>query len=411
MFNEKEHKDYSSRIQLTLKRNQEGILSPWQISNLIVKMSSHYYKNELLNTIALAINNGIRPSNIFIMDDSFQVNNSYTYVDRFDLGKNEDVKNLYHLGVPTSLFPNKKLFKLNICFKLFSDYYTLLNSKGLERPDKNKLKDIVGFCISETDITIALDELKRLATNIVEMPSYDKIDTKDILNKIENLYKRSLKKFIQFETDEEQISILNDEFSIGSLSVKRLQDKNNSLVNIEREYYKRFFKLLGDLKRPIVGIYYPETGSIQIICKNFINKNARDSKFIDLKEVRHNSPYLVTVLIGIGIGAPLLKAYQSVKDDRTLALNELRLIEEDEKTQEELEQIYSTLEDISQQPENNAINNIENQYLKDRLNEIQHSNNLKFNEPITMYGFSNTNMEINLIQQNYNNHTFHTNNK
>lgn len=411
MFNEKGYKDYSKQIQLTLKRNHEGILSPWQISNLIVKLSSHYYKNELLNTIALAINNGIDPRNIFIMDDSFQVNNSYTYVDVFNLNKIEDVKNLYHLGFPTTLFPNEELLKVKLCFKLFSDYFTLLNSKGLERPEKNKLRDIIDLALENEDIDYALSSIKEIAINIVKLPRYEEINKKEILSKIDDLHQKRIKSFRQYKKDEAAIELLNQVLGSGSLDVKLLQNKNKSIVTIEREYYKKFFNILSELKRPIVGIYYPESKDVQIICNNFINKNARDSKFIDLKEIRHNSPYLLIVLIGIGIGAPLLKAFKSIKDDRTLAINEQRLAEEDEKTQEELEEIYNILEKVNLEPENQAINEIKNQYLKDKLHDIQESNNYKFNEPIALYGFNNTQIEINVVQQNIVNINDNSNNK
>lgn len=398
MFNEKEFKDYSKRIQLTLKRNQEGILSPWQISNLIVKLSSQYYKNELLNTIALAINNGINPKNIFIMDDSFNVNNSYTYVDTFDLEKYEDVKNLYHLGFPTSLFPNEAILKIKLCFKLFRDYYTLLNSKGLERPDKNKLLAIIKEAL-DVNIESALASIREIALNILRMPRYEQINEKEILKAIDDLYNKKLKSYKQFKKDEKTINFLNDELKNGIIDVKKAKDTNKEIISVEREYFKKFLNILSDLKRPIVGIFDPDSKNIQIICNNFINKNARDSKFIDLKEVRHNSPYLLMMLIGIGIGAPLLKAYKSIRDERTLETIEEELIEEDEKSREELEEMYSLLEKINHLPENQAINKMENEYLREKLLEIQRVNNIKFNEPIAMYGFSNTKIEISVIQQ------------
>ncbi|MCP3026894.1 hypothetical protein [Halobacillus sp. A5] len=396
MFNEKEHKDYETRVELTLKRKEEGLLSPWQISNLVSKMSSYYYKNELLNTISLAIENGIRPNNIFIMDDSFNVNRSYSYVNTFDLNKINDVKNFYHLGVPTSLFPNKTLLRVKLSFTYFSKIYTYLNSKNLDRPDKQKLIDIVDLCTKYNDIEEALNMIKDMAENIIIYNANPQLNKRKLIKKVNEIYDEIYNRYHQFEKEEPLISTLEAELSEGYTDLLRTKDKNYN--RIENEYFNKFFKIIADLTRPIVGIYYPETNSIQILCYSFINQQARDNKFIDIKTISHNSPYLICLLIGIAVASPLLKTFKDLEDDRTLENNEMRLSGEDENTREELEEMFDQIEFIDNKPENKSIDNMENDYLKDKLDSNRSKNDAKFNEPISNYNFNNTHIEIKIIK-------------
>lgn len=42
------------------------VLSSWEVSYFINQLGSQYYKLELLNSISLAINQGLVPQNIFV---------------------------------------------------------------------------------------------------------------------------------------------------------------------------------------------------------------------------------------------------------------------------------------------------------------------------------------------------------
>lgn len=396
-FNEKENKDYDTRIELTLKRNQEGLLSPWQISNLIAKISSYYYKNELLNTISLAIENGIDPKNIFIMDDSFNVNKSYNHVDNFDFNKINDVKHFYHLGVPTSLFPNESILKIKLAFTYFGRIYTYLNSKRLDRPDKQYLIDIVKLCTNFEGIEPALDKIKEMATNIVKFTTNNPyLNKQACFKRIDEIYSDVYNRYHQYKKEESLIEFLMEDLKKGDTELLRDKDKNYN--RIENDYFNKFFKIISDLTRPIVGIYYPETQRVQILCDSFINQNKRDSKFIDIKTISHNSPYLICILIGVAVSSPLLKTFRNIQDERTLENNEERLNAEDEKTQEELEEMLRLVETIDERPENKAIENLDNEYIRDKLDLNRKKNDEKFNEPITNYNFNNTHIEIKLLR-------------
>ena len=397
MFSEKEHKDYRRQILMKLERKKDGLLSPWQISNLISKISSYYYKSELINTISLAIINGISPKNIFIMNDSFNINNSYCYVGTFNLKETDDVKNLYHLGFPVTIFPEKSIMNLKLCFELFSKYFTYLNSHNLGKLDKNSLLNIVTDVLTTSDVTIEFALIKKLAIAKLNSANDHGIDKKTLLLGIEKLHNTYTKLHQKYLDDEYYIDKFINSYNNNTINIDLKND--SKLQHVEKSYFGNFFEIFSELKRPIVGIYYPETKQIQILCHNFINKNARDSKFIDLKEVKHNSPYIIEILIGIGICAPLIKAAQSMMDSNNLQKQETQIEMDEKESEKELQSALALLEEIEEAPEIKAITNVVNDYLKHKMLDTQKTNNEKFKEPINQYGFNNLRLEVKFITE------------
>ena len=112
-FNDYEYKDTKIRIKLKLKQIKEKKLNPWEISSFLNKFNTYYYKAELLNTIAIALNQGIKPENIIILNQSFKLNQQYTKLD-FISTTDGDLAYLYYIGLPVSLFPDKNIHTLNI---------------------------------------------------------------------------------------------------------------------------------------------------------------------------------------------------------------------------------------------------------------------------------------------------------
>lgn len=80
------------RVNLEMKRDGEKLLSSWQISSFIENLSRSYYKNELLNTIESYINKGTDLENIFIIDESFKLNNIYKNLGILNLRNERDAK-------------------------------------------------------------------------------------------------------------------------------------------------------------------------------------------------------------------------------------------------------------------------------------------------------------------------------
>ncbi|WP_133051127.1 hypothetical protein, partial [Ruminiclostridium hungatei] len=108
IFEEYNIKDLSNRVSLEFVRDREGLLNPWQISNFIGRLSSYYYKIELINTVALALQYGVKPNSIFILDESFKASQYYNNLYDINLFS-DDILHLYNIGKPISLFPNRTI--------------------------------------------------------------------------------------------------------------------------------------------------------------------------------------------------------------------------------------------------------------------------------------------------------------
>lgn len=119
MFDSSKVIDEESRIEIKLRKTDDEVPTSWEIGNFIDKLSCYYYKFELINVICKAINEGIHPKNIFILDESFKIDRSYINLDTMAV-TDKKIKNLYTIGKPKSIYPNKKLYMLN--------HYCLINS-------------------------------------------------------------------------------------------------------------------------------------------------------------------------------------------------------------------------------------------------------------------------------------------
>ena len=118
LFDSSKFIDEETRISIRLKRKSDIVPSPWEIGNLIDNLSRYYYKMELLNVISKAISNNISPKNIFILDESFKLNQGYNNLDTMSI-TDIKIKSLYTIGLPISLYPNKNVFMLYMIFKTF----------------------------------------------------------------------------------------------------------------------------------------------------------------------------------------------------------------------------------------------------------------------------------------------------
>ncbi|PEA92935.1 hypothetical protein CON66_27285 [Bacillus cereus] len=387
MFQEKQLKDYSHNLSITLKREKDDLLSSWQISNLLSQISSQYYKNELLNTISLALNEGIQPENLFILNDSFNINNAYLKLDILDLNKSDDIKTFYHLGKPISLFPNERLFKTALMFDCFRKVNELLSNKKISPINKDSLLDLASDIHANNNLLRILDSISKLADNCLKKETPDR---DEIVKNIKKLITNAKKEFEQYEKHKVTLDVMIDD--IKNKTYKPLEDKKHK--ELETEYLNAFFTKFHNLKRPIVGIFYPNNNKIQILCTNFINKKKRDERFLDIKTISHNSPYLIDFIIGTSIALPLIKVLSLIKEQKKLNKREKELDLVESKTDQELNLIIQQLTSLSETAENKAYQEIDLPYLKDRISESQNQNNEKFKAPLKHYGFANRKIDI-----------------
>ncbi|MGH0487823.1 hypothetical protein ACQVPJ_26130 [Bacillus mycoides] len=387
MFQEKQLKDYSNYLSVTLKRDKDDLLSSWQISNLLSQISSQYYKNELLNTISLALNDGIQPENLFILNDSFHINNSYSKLGILNLNNSPDIKSFYHLGRPTSLLPNEKLFKIALVFDCFRQVNEKLSNQKVTSMNKDLLLDFTTAIHSNNDLLNILDEIKTHAHNCLKNEDTNRVQT---IQKINKVITDSQTEFEKYENNKLTLDLMIDDIKNKMYDTSQ----NKKYKELETEYFNIFFSKFHNLKRPIVGIFYPESNKIQILCSNFINKKNRDERFLDIKTISHNSPYLIDFIIGTSIALPLLKVLILIKEKNKLNKKNQQLDLTAPKTDQELDYMISQLSTLAEATENKASQTIDLPYLKDKIIESQEQNNEKFKAPLNHYGFANREVEI-----------------
>ena len=309
-------------------RTENDLLTSWQISDFISQLTKHYYKNELMNTISLALKNGISPKNIIIFNESFEINNHYQNIGTLDFTKSLDVKTFYHLLDPISMVPNEEISKIKLIFSYFRGINELLYHFHFSRLDKNnlfkyytKLKD--GLSYKEV-----IEDIKNLALEIIKESATAGNSKKRIRKSIDELTFKTISLGTNFEKDKNLLNTLIE--SIEKNDFTPFQE--STYQRLESEYLNEFFTKFESLKRPIIGIYYPDNKKVQILCDSFINKTKYDpSKFLDLKSISHNSPYEVIFHIGLTIVVPLISIL-------SVSLNSRKLIEESNTSKHEREE-------------------------------------------------------------------------
>lgn len=382
-------KDY--RVNLVMKRDGDKLLSSWQISAFIENLSRSYYKNELLNTIESYINRGTSLENIFIIDESFKLNNLYRNLDTLNLRNEKDAKQLYHLGKPIGMIPNEKLIKTNLLFDIFRKTNETLWRYRIKGLNKNYLSSLINFAmddkatmkeIKEKVINLAIENYNQFLQEETKNNQYNaKIDRKSLVNYIEknilyimNSYQKIESNFVNIAIVKEDI-FGNDNKNIASISADLLG------------YFNKFKVTFDNLMRPVVGIYSPEDNSMEIVCKDFIDKTLyteKNKRFLDIKNISRNSPLTVAVLLGIGGLTFLSRHITVVMDERLLQKKQVEShvpINEEK----EIENLINEIKQVIEGRESTHVTEVAH----DIMDSLRKDNEAKFIETAKDYGFLN----------------------
>jgi len=287
-FNDYDYKDTQKVISLKLKQIKEKKLYAWELSNFLGRFNTYYYKAEVINTIAIALNNKIEPENIIIFDQSFklnQMNGKLSYVSSFD----KDLKYLYHIGLPISLFPNKKIYSLNFLFSYFRRYneflYTIKNAKRLNKENLSLYFNIY----RKNGLNAMYLALNENVRECLEKASLTQSEKKS-LNSIHTNFEAKIN---AYENDEKEIEELKEKL------------KNNDYKGIDfksvlfNQYFHNFYYLLNNIQRPIVVVNNDTTGIMTMLCRAQFNKTEIMSSTLDLKSISHNSPFKAIINGGV----------------------------------------------------------------------------------------------------------------
>ncbi|WP_077324641.1 hypothetical protein [Virgibacillus siamensis] len=391
MFNEEEYKNTTKKLEVKFKRTEDDLLTSWQISDFISQLTKHYYKNELMNTISLALKHGISPKNIIIFNESFEINNSYQNIGLLDLTKSADVKTFYHLLDPISMFPDEEITKIRLTFAYFRGINELLYHYQFSRLDKNNLIKYYTNVKNGLPYNEVIEDIESLAFEIVKETAIDERNKENFRKATKELTSKTIASFVSFEKDKPSLDILMESIEENDFT----NFKNTTYQKLEIDYFNDFFTKFESLKRPIIGIYSPENKKVQILCDSFINKTKHDpSKFLDLKSISHNSPYEAIFHIGLTIVVPLITILSVSVNSRQLLEESTTSAQEREEAEARIEKTIQELQPATEIEEIKAVDEIPQDYIRNKMKENYNQNTQKFIEPVEKYGFANHRIEV-----------------
>ena len=281
LFDDIQFKDVKNTVYLGLKNSKKKELSTWEISRYIFDLNTYYYKYEVINSIALALSNGVKPEDIIVINESFMLNHRYARLNVIDLERPE-LNLLYFLGLPYSMVPSVAIFNMRIIFK----YYRMINEFLFQNKlQRNETKWICSFYIESL-----LSGLDKAIQNITQLSEKKIINTKKYVE-LSNLFTKLSKDF-QKQYKKEYAQLEQDLV----LDIKKLQEKKNITKN-----YSGFFSMLNKLQRPVVLVIDQQSNKARVLCRSQLNKEAKDKTTFTLRSVIQNSPIQMLVQSGISI--------------------------------------------------------------------------------------------------------------
>lgn len=339
-FDDYKFKNTNKKIVLSLRQINEKVLSPWQISNFVSNFNTYYYKSEVVHTIGIALTEGINPENIIIFDESFKIDRQYSklsYLSTID----KDLKNLYYLGKPISLFPKTEILVMNLLFKYFRKVNEFLYQTMDAKPLNSDLLNLYYKTFIDKSFYSMLELMKKDVKNTLKKAKIEKSETL----KFEELWKEYLESYKTIEKDLPTIDKIKEHLKNNEL------DKINFKDALFIKYFKGFYKYISRTQRPVIGVYN-DNHIITILCRAHINKEEANVVTMSLKSITHNSP-----IAGVfEAGATVYKTINS--ENREEQLHKLKLEQEQLKVEKEkinLELMKKDLEFKERQIQNQEL--------------------------------------------------------
>lgn len=306
------------KLYVQFMGEREYLYSGWEINQITSQLNNLYYKNEIVNTIKSYLKEGAQANSIIIMNDSIKLNNSYSKYEGGYLNLNDDehLQNFYHLGSPVAFMNNEKVKRIYILFELVRSLYS--NNKDSNLKFKNQKKFLKSLIENRNNFTSG-ELLSNFIYNMLkDVNKYEIQEDADIAMLIDRKIK-SLKNFF---------NSWNQTF------------ENDYNTRKDSKDFKYYFRRLG---KPIVCIYDEDTHSIKLLCIDMIAMQyfkEDNSRLLETKEIKQNSPLIITVGIAMTFLPSLLKLGENVwrftKTKKEYDEEELSLDQEAETTSREL---------------------------------------------------------------------------
>lgn len=354
--------------QFVLEHNQDNLLSPWEINEILKDISGLYFKNELLLNIKKALNKGVNPSHIWILNESVKSNHTYSTLKNGVLSLNNDqqILDLYHMGSPMSLFPDKHSYQVFLAFEYFRNVYRDCYRKELEYPNKKEVvPKVYQVASSDGSIDTIKSELKKLISRAIikqnpspnrEIKNQNQKKIDDILNNRQKLLESFDDTNILLKELEMTINIINREgLDIGLEKTQDMLKKYDSILRKFNEYFKK-------IQRPFVVQYQPQENSLLIFNYKMISKKFfqnDNEQFFETNKIEQNSPCSFTASVAASFLPSLfilaksqLKKYKEERDhmEKTKNYNE-----EYNRLNDEITEIDKMINDMKEEVEQQTV--------------------------------------------------------
>ncbi|WP_338838163.1 hypothetical protein WDR10_11160 [Kurthia gibsonii] len=322
-------KTREDKLELTLVGNREYLYSGWEINQVMNRINNGYYKSELINTIKSKLNLGIDPKNIYIMSESIKLNKTYSNVREgiLNISSEEGLLQFYYLGKPTPLLPNLKAYRIKYIFEIFEEIQSLANTHGINAVNK---KGGLFYLLNHLSEKPTEKEVKRDLKFLLYGSNEGEIkkDTK-VASKIATLIDKPQKIYDKY--------------------TKILTMEEEALL-IEEDLINEFQSIFNGYDKPVICIEN-DGGLIEILCIDMVAQNyfrEMNSRFLETKQIKQNSPLLITIGICLGFVPSILKIRENFKDaseTRRAIVDEYNQVENEvQRVQQEIDEQNKLLE-------------------------------------------------------------------
>ena len=231
-----------------------------------------------LNTIALAINQGIEKKDIFVLDKAYKLNGKYKDFSEIDLNTLA-INSVYAIGKPVSMEPNQDLVEIKYLFESLHKVNKILYRFAKKR-------------ITKEDRLEAYNVLKQkgflFVLNFIIDKAKNKVEDEERLNvikNVENECSKVLKKYQEYLADKEHFDDIE-----AKLEKSNDEELTESEKRVEKNYYKKFYEHIFVLPRPVVGIYYKKENKNRYLKYQQEHKNKKTEEIItDVNELSARS--------------------------------------------------------------------------------------------------------------------------
>lgn len=304
MFDDYDYKKVSTRINIKFIQERDEPLYPWEIAGFLNKINTVYYKFDLLNSICTALNKGIKPEDIYILDKSLPLYQRYSRMNILD--DSEAAELFYKIGRPTPLVPEFESYHLSFIQEAFSRVNSFLfknHIKPLPVKTIRKAFDIV----KKESLGDAEEFIIQLATERAEKSRERAVlrgdDSPPISwADIEKCLTQYQAKKVQLRED---IACIRESLSNDG-ATSALLDSQTRIGKRRCKLLLDFFHNFNKIQRPLVYVRVSED-QFRVLGRFLVNKKEKTG--LELKEIRKNSPLGALIEGGLAL-------YQTVRQEK-----------------------------------------------------------------------------------------------